>query len=299
MPRSSGLVLARVFATTLMVAVCVLGIVGVAVAVSEEIAAGTCVSAAAGDPIPDAYIEAFWQDEATGDWYLADYTVAGLDGTYSLRDQWGYGAGEYDFRVSATGFVAQSITATWDGADPLALDFTLVSIPIIAEGSVTDTATGEPIEGAYVEAYWFDAGMEGWVFADGAYTGPDGAYVLNDESAYGAGDFEIHTEAAGYTSQTATGTWDGETPLSVGFMLETPVVIQMANISRHGATGPGRGVPSPTSSASMTACGSRAGTTISSSRIPQIPTLPSTTTMLSIPQMPARFRSPRDPQSRA
>ncbi|MDI6712522.1 MAG: cell wall-binding repeat-containing protein [Anaerosomatales bacterium] len=186
---------------------------------SKLIAHVTVTDASTGEPIEGAWVDAFFVDPATGDEWWAGYADTGSDGTCMVPDEEGCGAGEYAICVEAYGYAWQRKTVVWNGQDPVAVDFALARSKAIADVSVTDADTGEPIEGAWVDAFFVDpaTGDEWWT--DSAYTGSDGACAVLDSEGYGAGQYVIYVEADGYFLQQRTVTWNGQDPVAVDFAL--------------------------------------------------------------------------------
>lgn len=172
-----------------------------------------------GEPIEGAWIESWFIVNDTED-RSADCNETGPDGARTLYDWWSYGPGEYVIRVDADGYASQRKTITWDGENAQEVAFALERPPAIANVTVTDAATGDPIEGAYVEATVFDS-ESGEVFgASWAYTVPDGTCTLYDDEGYGAGEYHISAFAEGYQPEDETITWDGEKAVEVRFELQ-------------------------------------------------------------------------------
>ena len=100
----------------------------------------------------------------------------------------------------------------------------------LAQGTVTDAATGLPIPTASVGAYAVNPW--GWIGNTDVY--PDGTYNLY--SSQGAGDYEVVAYAHGYRSKWQYPTWGGVTPLVLDFEL-TPAGMIASGTVTYSATG--------------------------------------------------------------
>jgi len=185
-----------------------------------------------GLPIANAWVQAYWSDGS--DWYWTGYAETASDGSHTLLDSNGYGAGDYWFGAEASGYRSQELYTYWDGSGPMMIDFTLwpETSPAIASGAVYDAATWQPVEGAWVLAEWSDGAD--WYWAGEAYTAPDGSYDLYDDYASGAGDYRFYVEADGYVSQTRYEIWDGMSTLFMDFELEVAQPIASGAVTDAG-----------------------------------------------------------------
>jgi len=201
-----------------------------------QIASGFVTDDASGDPIVGESVEAAqWND--IDEWF--DWTGSGTtgdDGYYEVYDTNAYGAGEYELAISAWGYRRAVAYRDWDGATGLDQDFALVPPVAIAEGFVTQLGSGDPIEGAYVEASkWDDVNM--WYdWTGSADSGTDGSYEVFDENALGSGEYDLAVSAWGFLSDSRAVTWDGATELTESFELEQAPAIA-SGIVTDDATG--------------------------------------------------------------
>jgi 5-hydroxyisourate hydrolase-like protein (transthyretin family) len=165
-----------------------LGMVGIGVAVAPPAAAADPVSISGsvtgeGAAISGACVDAFWIGDDGAEWTPAgtgcsdangDYTIPGLDaGSYlllvrsSAPDEW---ISQWYDRADHRE-VADPVDATTGASG---IDFPLVAAGSIS-GRVTDEATGDPIEGIFVEAR--GDGEGDWEYGDDV-TAADGTYEL-------------------------------------------------------------------------------------------------------------------------
>jgi hypothetical protein len=91
-------------------------------------------------------------------------------------------------------------------------------------GQVTDSVTGDPIEGAWVAAWWYEDRDSPVMFEElgETYTDVNGNYVLQDGLQFGSGWYEVFAEADGYASldDSIWVQWDGIEPLVLDFELD-------------------------------------------------------------------------------
>ncbi len=188
------------------------------------IATGTVTEDGSGTPLEDAVVDASRYDSVGGtyEWAGTAYTDAG--GAYTLLDEFGAGAGTYEFGVSRTGYTSQSGSADWNGSDALSLSWSLELAPAIAQGTVTDAASGDPIADAQVDAVFYNQAEDWYEFAGTTTTGPTGAYTVRDDMGYGAGEYTFSAYAYGYADGEDAGTWDGATALAIDFQLSNETV---------------------------------------------------------------------------
>jgi hypothetical protein len=127
----------------------------------------------------------------------------------------GYGAGYYRFVVSAAGYVSQQHFGTWGGPGwpPIQITARLAAAAPLAQGTVSDSGSGSPIEDAGILATRYDDGAGEWMWAGFVGTGADGSYVLYDSLLLGPGEYRFFVEAEGYLPQTRNETWNGTTTL--------------------------------------------------------------------------------------
>ena len=187
---------------------------------SPTIAAGVVFDPAAGTRVQGATVAAWWLDEDFGEYLWAGGATTDGDGAYTIYDEIGYGAREYDVIVRAYGYVAQTWTGYWDGVTPLERDFGLVAAQPLASGKVvTGAAAPIPVPGATVQAYLLDNEWGGLFPAGEAVTDVEGTYTLYDEWELGAGDYEFVAEAEGYQPVQRDMYWSGGSPLALDFLM--------------------------------------------------------------------------------
>jgi hypothetical protein len=125
--------------------------------------------------IEGATVSAFWYDQDFGEWLWSGEDVTDAEGRYAIPDALGYGERDYTFVVRAYGYVTQWRVEYWNGVDPLALDFGLVTAKPLATGKVY-AGVGAPlvVEGAAIRASWQDPVSEEWYAAGEALTNGEG-----------------------------------------------------------------------------------------------------------------------------
>jgi putative cell wall-binding protein/5-hydroxyisourate hydrolase-like protein (transthyretin family) len=190
------------------------------------LAQGTVVDATTSVGIDEAWVEAEWYDENEESWVWAGFSWTAEDGSYTLHDQSRHGGGEYRFTAGTRGYTRQAKQLTWDGWNPLTVNFALQAADVIATGAVTDVSTGGPLSNAMVEAEFYDG--EEWVSAAADIT-EDGAYVLYDHWSRGAATYRFRASAGGYHGSGAISrSWNGTTPLVLDFELYPEDAIVLA-----------------------------------------------------------------------
>ncbi len=205
-----------------------------ATAAPVVIASGTVTSASSTDPIPGAYVSVRFNDPGMG-WSDLGGVTTDANGDYTIYDDAGNGAGEYQLTVSATSFVTQKDTpVSWDGATTVPMDFALTDATQISSGMVTDAATTAAIGGAQILAERDASGSGEWVQAGYAVTGIDGGYTVYDEAGLGAGNYRLTAIAAGYVADDITSAWDGSTPLALNLALDRPTPLATGTVSSSG-----------------------------------------------------------------
>ncbi len=187
---------------------------------AKEVAEGTITDADTGDPIEEASVQLYYHETESSEWLEVHNADTHVDGTYVLYDEMGYGAGEYKFLADASGHEPQETITSWDGSSTLTVDFELELSDKVVQGTVTDADTGDPLEGAWVELYYYDAAHTRWLYEGYTYAGANGAYALVDEYGFGVGTYRCEASASGYISQEEVGSWDGTTTLLMDFALE-------------------------------------------------------------------------------
>ena len=192
---------------------------------AAQIASGFVTDGASSDPIVGEWVDAA-QWNAMDEWY--DWTgsgTTGTDGFYEVYDTSALGAGEYELSISARGYLRAVAYRDWVGSTVLVQDFALVPPLAIAKGFVTALGSGDPIEGAYIDASkWDDVNM--WYdWTGSADSGTDGSYTVFDEFDLGGGEYELAVSAWGFLGDSRAVTWDGATALSESFELEVAPAI--------------------------------------------------------------------------
>lgn len=187
---------------------------------AASMAEGYVTDLVVGDPVAEAYLDAFWYDSGLEEYQWAGWTTSDSDGYYRIYDTESNGAGTYLIGAYGYGYKNQSWEGVWDGLETLSVDFALEAAPVIANGAVTDAATSEPLWDAQIEMSRFSDGEQTWESLMNTWSGEDGTYVFYDETGYGPGEYKFTAYAEGYLTAEVTDTWDGETPLTIGFALE-------------------------------------------------------------------------------
>jgi putative cell wall-binding protein len=182
----------------------------------------------------------YYVDAHGGFWEDIDGVSTYADGSYDLFNTWGPEDND-QWRIEAVR----------DGYEPYTHDFiaevgvyehNFTMVPegglVLAEGAVEDAITSVAIEGAFVEAEWYDVGDDTWEWAAMAYTDEHGAYTLYDTAGLGAGEYRFTSGTMGYSRQSRTETWDGVTPLKLDFALQPAPVIATGTVT-NAMTGEG------------------------------------------------------------
>ena len=199
------------------------------------LASGSVTSADGGAPIEDAWVLATKYNDVSEEWEWAGFATSGPDGMYAVQDSNERGAGEYRFSVEAEGYLPTTISRTWDGTETLSVDFVLGAPAPLATGSVTQAVGGAVIEGARIEASWFDEAAEEYVLAGVADSGPAGSYIVFDDAGRGPGEYELFVQAAGYISQARTDAWNGTDALSADFALVAQAAVATGTVTEAGS----------------------------------------------------------------
>ena len=149
---------------------------------------GTVTDAGTGDALEGARVSSGWWNSAFTD----------VDGAYLLED---LVAGERTVRTSAFGYFNDVSTVEVVGSETATLDVALDALAFgDISGTVTDSGTGDPIEGARVSTGWW------W---NSTFTDVDGNYTLEDLLV---GDYNVFVTAMGYTAASVEATvTDGAT----------------------------------------------------------------------------------------
>ncbi len=153
------------------------------------------VTSDAGDPLMGVWVRA---SDGGSTWGFGQSDFTGMDGAYAIDN---LAPGSYE--VSARRFGFETMTATVDVVDGVntVQDFVL-SAPTFGTvaGVVTDSATGLPIEDAFVRVTGTSAGgFFGGFFGNFAITDAAGAYSVDDVRT---GDRDVSFHKLGYFSQT-------------------------------------------------------------------------------------------------
>ncbi|MDI6712314.1 MAG: cell wall-binding repeat-containing protein [Anaerosomatales bacterium] len=192
------------------------------------IAAVTVRDADTGDPIADVEVDA-WLIEDTADgpvYHFAGRAYTDADGKAAVCDENGKGPGPYKIEVWMNGYAHQAKEITWNGTDAVDLSFDLVAFKPIANATVKDAETGDPIQDAEVCAYFLDP-VDGYVWTGSEYTGIDGTCTVTDEEQFGAGTYKIAAWADGYVEEWTEVVWDGSNPVDVSFELEAAGTVEV------------------------------------------------------------------------
>jgi protocatechuate 3,4-dioxygenase beta subunit len=184
---------------------------------------GVVTDAGTGEPIsgalvslrPPVFPEAGGQDG--GFWITA---VTGDDGTYLIEHVL---AGAYAISARSFGYTpSEPVSVEVVDGEVSVVDITLDPLTFGSlEGTVTDAATGDPIEGAWVVARMSHGHAEGGDHPDcgwySAQTDASGHYLFEELIA---GDYSVYVWAAGYPMATAQAEVIGDETTVVDFALE-------------------------------------------------------------------------------
>jgi hypothetical protein len=204
------------------------------------VAIATVIDDSTSGPLEGATVQAFYQDPADLQWRLGGEAHTGPQGTCEVYDEEGYGAGYYRFVVSAAGYVSQHHFGTWGGPGwpPIQITARLAAAAPLAQGTVSDSGSGLPIEDAGILATRYDDGAGEWLWAGFVGTGADGSYVLYDSLLLGPGEYRFFVEAEGYLPQTRNETWNGTATLPLDFALETPPPVATGTVRDASSSAP-------------------------------------------------------------
>ncbi len=165
---------------------------GVGTAQVDPNVTGRVVDADGGAPIEGAVIEVFqWHaDHAAWTWFTrtetdstGEYDLALPDGTYRISAEALHYRGHY-YEDADQFDDAADIVVAGGVAIPSVVDFALMPIAPAITGTVTDASTGEPIEEAWVAAWFYDEVSEVWQqVASPTPTDSDGTYLIGDIEA--------------------------------------------------------------------------------------------------------------------
>jgi putative cell wall-binding protein len=164
---------------------------------------GTVTDSATGMPVEGAVIHGF--NLVTSDW---DGTSTGPDGTYELH----VAVGEYIVVVEAEDYQVAEATVEYDGTTATKKDISIAHQPLAFRGTITDFATGLPIEGVSIDAIDASTGLYSW-----GYTGADGTYEIYAPAA----TYDLYVSADGYKDASLAGAvFNGTTVLQKNFVLK-------------------------------------------------------------------------------
>jgi len=135
-------------------------------------------------------------------------------------------AGTYDVEFLAISYAATEVAGVkFDGVDAVVRDVALVKNPLAFTGTVTDSVTDEPIEGAGIYAY-----TEEGEFVGEAYSDINGEYEMYAP----AGTLDLSVEAEFYHQAYANSiVFDGVNPITKSFALVPPTVTRIAGKNRY------------------------------------------------------------------
>jgi putative cell wall-binding protein len=107
-----------------------------ALVAAKVIATGYVTDASTGDPIPSAMVDASVFDSGSGSWMRAGYAFTDVSGFYTVYDSEQLGPDDYTLSGGTPGYAWLSHDRTWNGTDPLSVDFALEKLPpvIAVEG---------------------------------------------------------------------------------------------------------------------------------------------------------------------
>ena len=150
---------------------------------------GTVTDSVSGDPIDGAMVIV---SSGFGGSATADTVTTGADGTYEVTE---LAAGNYTVTISATDYRNFSQRNVAVSADEITVDAALVVLPPaigVIGGTVTDSVSGDPIDGAMVIV---SSGFGGSATADTVTTGADGTYEVTELAA---GNYTVTISATDY-----------------------------------------------------------------------------------------------------
>lgn len=199
----------------------------------KPIAHVTVIDAASGEPVSAAWVDAYYVHPCSGDelWTGESYTDS--DGTCTVYDHEGFGAGRYVIKVWSRQVYGEDPfekTIEWDGQNPVNVTFELRPPAAIAVVRVTKAATGEPFEGAWAGASFVDPKTGETYLTAEAYTASDGTARLSDSRRYGPGTYIVVVRADGFVLQKQTVSWDGERTAGLDFSLEPAKLIARVTV---------------------------------------------------------------------
>lgn len=165
---------------------------------------GTVIDAISLLPISGATIRIFQGME------VIQTETTNVSGFYSVPD---LAPGNYIVQASATGYQSQNIGASVQVSPTTTVDFALALNPGSISGTVTDSITTNPIEGALVEVF------DGSISVGFADTDGSGNYTIPDLTP---GNYTVTASADGYQSKTVGASVASSVTTTVDFALEQP-----------------------------------------------------------------------------
>lgn len=224
---------AAVSGALLLVAAIVAPPAGAVVPTPKPIAHVTVSDAASGEPVSGAWVDAYYVHPCSGDELWTGESYTGPDGTCTVYDHEGFGAGRYVIKVWSRQVYGEDPfekTIEWDGQNPVNVTFELRPPAAIAVVRVTKAATGEPFEGAWAGASFVDPKTGETYLTAGTYTASDGTAQLFDSRRYGPGTYIVVVRADGFVLEKQTVSWDGEHTVGLDFSLEPAKLIARVTV---------------------------------------------------------------------
>lgn len=168
-----------------------------------------------GQPLEDAAVDGSILDTDTAEYIWGGTDWSAADGSYSLLDEAGLGAGEWKINCMANRYAKQTTSVTWNGADPLTRDFEMDMAPAAVTGLVTDKLSGQPVPGADIVLTW-EMYEDNWVDTDSGVSAPNGTY-----SAWGTmpGHYNVRVDAWGYGQRNVEFDWNGSGTVTLNIQL--------------------------------------------------------------------------------
>jgi len=162
---------------------------------------GQITDTVTGQPISNTHINAIVYDSLSGQWLHYGWAQSDDDGYYTTN---GLPDGQYAVKVDASGYITEwyQNTHNWNEATPVTVtapgdtsgvDFSLELGGTIS-GRVTDTATGQPISDAVIDAIVYDSLFGYWQHLGSARTNIDGYYTTG---GLPSGDYAVRARVDG------------------------------------------------------------------------------------------------------
>ncbi len=188
---------------------------------SATMVRGTATDARTGAPLPGVSVVLYHYHPY---YEVVAETVTDSRGDYTFSRESSHGTGRYFVRSSPTGYAAQDGMVEWNGIDSVLAELALMPISQLATGTVIDTATGMPIQGAYVAAYRYDAGLNQDVPVATTATDGAGRFTLEYTGSLPPGEYWFYAvSGAGHSTGRATRDWDGLSTVSLEFALQPAI----------------------------------------------------------------------------